>query len=144
MTYGVAKEVARILKSLTGNIIHHVTNSRRNCKWHEEDQTGKRRMHHLLWCFCPIYIHSSNICHPNHNRTSWNKTQNSTKEQPYLPTASWSYWNSVYITPTSCSKANCMNKPREQLVGSPLSPIVANLYMESFEHRHPNISYEPS
>ena len=28
MTYGVAKELARILKPLTGNTIHHVNNSK--------------------------------------------------------------------------------------------------------------------
>ena len=63
------------------------------------------------------------------------KTQNSTKEQPCLPTTSWSYWNLVYVTPTSCSKANSMSKPRGAALGSPVSPVVANLYMEYFDYR---------
>ena len=65
-------------------------------------------------------------------RTSWNKTQNSVKEHQCLPITSWSYWNSVYATPTSCSKANSMSRQRGQLWDL---QWVANLYMEYFEYR---------
>ena len=62
VSYGVAKDLARILKPLSGNTIHQVNNSQRVCRRHQEDPTGGGRMHHVIWCGCPLYIYPSEAC----------------------------------------------------------------------------------
>ena len=47
VTYGVSKELARILKPLTGDTIHHV-NSSRECVDMMKNTIGISRVHHLL------------------------------------------------------------------------------------------------
>ena len=48
VTYGVAKELARVLKPLTGNTICHVNTSKEFADDMRKTKTGRRRMQCLL------------------------------------------------------------------------------------------------
>ena len=114
VTYGVVKELARILKPLTRNTIHHV-----NISSEFADEIKKIKLEEresiisydvsALFTSIPVQSAIQVIKKKLEQDTELHKrTTMSTINILEL-------WNSVYATPTSCSKANFMNKPRGQL-----------------------------
>ena len=60
VTYGVAKELARLLKPLDCRTINHVNNPKEFVDVIKNTQ--RRGVHHFLLCICFIHINSSYIC----------------------------------------------------------------------------------
>ena len=68
VTYGVAKELSRILKSLVGNSIHHVNNSK---EFAEEIRNIKLERGECITSFdVTAHLHTRNRCHrSDHKKT---------------------------------------------------------------------------
>ena len=94
VTYGVAKELARILKPLVDKTIYHVIK-------------GKLEQDTEL---------------PNRNRAA-----GALSKQQILPVSKLTFEHT-----------------KGTATGSPVSPIMANIYMEAFEHRTINTVLNPS
>ena len=88
----------------------------------------------VLWCICLVHLSPHRSC-PQHHQGSIGQGHHPQGNNCH---GSWvtlsSYWNFVSRTPTFLSKASSMNRWGAAM-GSPVSPIVANLYMEYLEQK---------
>ena len=66
VTYGVAKELAKILKPLVGQSPHHIKQHPGLCWTGQTLQIGIWRMPQFLWCVCPVHLCPHRSCPPNH------------------------------------------------------------------------------
>ena len=134
MTYGVAKELVRILKPLTGNTIHHVNNSKEFA-----DDIKKTRLEEGE-CVTSYDVSSLLTTIPVTSAIEIirNKLQQNT-ELPKRTTMSainilelleFCLCNTYFLF-----QGQFYEHTKGAAMGSPMNPIVANLYMESFEDR---------
>ena len=65
VTYGVAKELANILKPLVGKSPHHINSTQDSV----EQVKHIWGMSQLLWCVCPVHISPSRSCPKHHKRS---------------------------------------------------------------------------
>ena len=110
VTYGVAKELAKILKPLLGK--SHITFTvPRTLLNRPNTSNWKLGMPQFLRCICPIHLCPIDPA-LNSSRIYWKRTTPSRKEQLWkLGTLSFS-WNFVSKTHTFLSKASSMNRLR--------------------------------
>ena len=100
VTYGVVKELARILKPLTGNTIHHVNNSMESA-----DDIKKIKLeegeciisYDVSALFTSIPVKSAIEL----LRRNWNRIQSSIREHQCPSVTSWNCLSFVCVTPTS-------------------------------------------
>ena len=59
VTYGVAKELAKIFKPLVGKSPHHINSTDDFCETGEADNISIWGVPQLLWCFCSVHISPS-------------------------------------------------------------------------------------
>ena len=135
VTYGVAKELAKILKSLVGKSPHHINSTQ---DFVEQARQFKLEPGECLSSYdvvCPVHLCPHGSC-PQYHKGSIGQGHH---PQGKNSNGSWghysSYWSSVSKTLTSLSKASSMNRLRVLPWVSPVSPIVANLYMEYLEQK---------
>ena len=80
---------------------------------------------------------SSHQCQYNQPSKLSNKGYNRTPPSHKGPTCQYPKsppcWSSALPTPTSSSRVSIMNKYKVQLWDSPISPLIANIFMEEFE-----------
>ena len=115
VTYGVAKELARIWKPLTGNTIHHVNNSSEFADYIKKIKLEKGE--------CIISYDVSALFTSIPVQSAIEVTKKKLEQDTELhQRTSMSINNilellgsSVFATPISCSKASFMNKPSGQL-----------------------------
>ena len=133
VTYQTSKEVARILKPLVGRSPHHVKNT--------QDFIDQIKGIHLGQDQCMMSYDVKALFTSCANNKSHHYHQTAVRTRPGT-TAKNLIINRKHIKSSGCSaspvltsasKENSMSSWRVLLWGHPLSPIVANLYMESFE-----------
>ena len=72
-SYEVAKELARILKTLSGEI--HVPHTQHPGLYpaDQRHQATERSMHGFLWCQGTIHISAHKTCHKHHQQAAWRR-----------------------------------------------------------------------
>ena len=130
--YGVAKEVARILKPLTGNTIHHVNNSKEFV-----DDMKKTR---LEKGDCIISYDVSSLFTSIAVTSAIKIINNKLEQDTELHKRTTMSANNILellefcLCNTYLFQGQFYEQTKGAAMESPVSPIVANLYMESFEH----------
>ena len=118
LTYGVAKELARILKPLTGNTIHHVNISMEfadNIKKIKLEEGECIISYHVPALFTSIPVKSAiEVTKKKLEQDTELHQRTSMSIHNILELLGWSF---VCVTPTSCPKVSFMSKPRGQLWG---------------------------
>ena len=66
VTYGVAKELAKILKPLVGKSPHHINTHPGLCWTGQTLQIGIWWMSQFLWCVCPVHLCPHGSCPQYH------------------------------------------------------------------------------
>ena len=142
VTYGVTKELSRILKPLVGNSSHHVNNSQ---EFAEEIRNIKLERGECLTSFDITALYTS-IPVADTIEVIKRRLEQDT-ELPRRTT-----WSSDYILKLlEFSLVNTyflfngqfFEQTKGAAMGSPVSPIVANIYMEAFEDRALNTALHP-
>ena len=91
-------------------------------------------MHYLLCCFFLIHIYPSNICYCDNKEEAGTRYITSQKNnhvsQPYLELLEFCLCNIYFLF-----QGQLYEQTKWAAMVSPMSPIVANSYMESFEYR---------
>ena len=142
VTYEVAKELSRILKPLVGNSIHHVNNSQ---EFAEEIRNIKLERGKCLTSFDVTALYTSipvtdalevikrrleqDTGLPR--RTTWS-SENILKLLEFCLVNTYFLFNGQFFEQT-----------KGAAMGSPVSPIVANIYMEAFEERALSTALHP-
>ena len=114
VSYGVAKELARILKPLSGNNNHQVLNSR---EFADEIKKIKLEEGECIMSYDVAALFTS-IPVKSAIEVIKKKLEQDTEHHQRTTMStqtSWTCWSFVYATPISCSRANTMSKPRGQL-----------------------------
>ena len=142
VTYGVAKELSRILKPLVGNSSHHVNNSK---KFAEEIRNIKLERWECLTSFDVTALHTS-IPVADAIEVIKRRLEQDTE----LPrTTTWSQDNILkllefcLVNTYFLFDGQFFEQTKGAAMGSPVSPIVANIYMEAFEDRAINTALHP-
>ena len=142
MTYGVAKELARIIKPLVGSTEHHVNNSK---EFIEEIKKIKLEdgecitSYDVSALFTSVPIPSALDIINNklqqdadlHNRTNMT-TPNIIELLDFCLNNTYFTFQGVFYQQT-----------KGAAMGSPVSPIVANIFMEAFESRALSTTLHP-
>ena len=133
VTYGVAKELARILKLLVGKSIHHINNSKEFAD--EIRNTKKRRggMHNFISCNCTLYNNSSDTCIVIKVRLEQDTEPPSRtilSASNIIELLGFCLKNTYFLF-----QNQFFEQTKGTAMGSPVSPIVANIYLEAFEQR---------
>ena len=143
VTCGLAKELARILKPLIGNTIHHVNNSKEFAD--DMKKTGLENLKCIIsydvsaiFTSIPVTSAIPIIKNKLEQHTELHKKKNNVCQQ-YLGAAGFCLCYTYFLF-----QGQVYEQTKGAAIRPPVNPIVANLYMESFEHRAPNISCEPS
>ena len=134
VTYGVAKELARILKPLTGNTIHQVNNYMEfadDIKKIKLEEGGCIISYDVFTLFTSIPVQSAKEITKKkleqdtelHQRTSMS-TNN------ILEWLEFCLCNTYFLF-----QGQFYEQTQGAAMGSPMSPVVANLYMEFFDDR---------
>ena len=134
MTYGVAKELAKILKPLTGNTIHHVNNSK---EFDEEIKKNKVDKGECIISYDVSALFTSIPVKPALKIMKYKLEQDTElKERTSMST------NNILELLEFCLcntrflfQGQFYEQTKGAAMGSPVSPVVANLFMEYFEHR---------
>ena len=134
MTYGVARELARILKHLTGNTIHHVNNSSEfsdHIKKNKLDRGECIISYDVSALFTSIPVKSAIqiIMNKLEQDTQLNK-RTSMPTNNILELLEFCLCNTYFLF-----QGQFYEQTKGAAMGSPVSPVVAKLYMEYFEHR---------
>ena len=134
MTYGVAKQLARIFKPLTGNTIHHVNNSSKFA-----DDIRKLKLEEgeciisydvsALFTSIPVQSAIQVIKKKLEQDTDLHKRK-TTSTSNILELLEFCLCNTFFLF-----QGQFYEQTKGAAMGSPVSPVVANLYMELFEHR---------
>ena len=134
MTYGVAKELARILKHLTGNIIHHVNKSSdfaddiRKYKLEREEYIMSYDVSAL---FTSISVTSAlPIIKEKLEQDKELHTRKPMSSNNILELLEFYLCNTYFLF-----QGQFYEQTKGTAMGSPVRPVVANLYMELFENR---------
>ena len=142
VTYETSKELSRILKHLVGKSPYQVQNNKEFLQHLENIQLGPDE---IIMSYDVKVLFTSVPIQPAHNII-----QKYLEEDPELQQRT-----SMTVKHITCLLEFCLrstyftfqNKYYEQVegaaMGSPISPIVANLYMENFEVRAINTSPPP-
>ena len=134
VTYGVVKEVDRILKPLTGNTIHHVN----NCKEFADDMKKTRLEKGECIISYDISTLLASIPVTSAIQIIKNKLEQDTELHKRttisaintLELLEFCLCNTYFLF-----QSQFYEQTKGAAMGSPVRLIVANLYMESFEHR---------
>ena len=134
VTYGVAKESAKILKLLTGNTIHHISNSKELA---EEIKKNKLKRVNASFPMMsqPFLLPSQWNLLWRSWRTNWKqdkelKNRTSVSINNILELLEFCLGNTYFLF-----QGQFYEQTKGAAMGSPVSPVVANLFMEYFEHR---------
>ena len=132
-TYGVAKELASVLKPMSGKTIHHV-------KLLQEFVEDMKNMRLEGECISSYDVSSLFAYIPITSAIEIIK--NKLEQDTELPNRTTMSANNIIVLWAFCFcntyflfQGHILNRSRRQPLGLLWSPIVANLYMESFEHR---------
>ena len=134
VTYGVAQEVARILKPLTGNTIHHVNNSKEFA--HDMKKTRLEKGECIISydasaVFTSIPVTSAiQIIKNNLEQVTELHKRTAMAANNILELLEFCLFNTYFLF-----QGQFYEQTKGAAMGSLVSPIVANLYMKSFEHR---------
>ena len=134
VTYGVAKELAKILKPLVGSPQHHINSTQ---DFVEQARHFKLEAGECLSSYDVSALFTSVPIDPALNIIKdLLEKDNTLKERTVMKLGTLSFsWNYVSKTHTFLSKASSMEQVEGAAMGSPVSPIVANLYMEYLEQK---------
>ena len=127
VTYGVAKELARMLKLLTGKTIHHVNNS---MEFADDIKKIKLEEGECIISYDVSALFTSIPVKSAIEVTKKKLEQDTELHQRTSMSIHNNCWSFVCVVPTSCSKVSFMSKPRGTGMESPVSPVVSDLYME--------------
>ena len=140
--YGVAKELAKILKPLTGNTIYHVNNS----KEFADDMKKTRLEEGECIISYDVFSLFTSITVTFTVEIIKNKLEQDTE----LPKRTTMSANHILELLEFCScityflfQGQFYEQTKGAAMGSPVSSIVANLYMEAFEHRAITLAVNP-
>ena len=142
VTYSTAKELSRILKSLVGKSPHHIHNNQDFMEHLKGIQLGPDEVmvsYDLRALFTSVPIQPAlEVIEKllKEDTTLWNRTTMSTK---HIMDLLEFCLRSTYFT----YRGKYYEQVEGAAMGSPISPIVANLYMESFKLRALNTSPNP-
>ena len=142
VTYGVAKELSRILKPLFGNSIHHVNSSK---EFAEEIRNIKLERGECLTSF-DVTAFNTSIPVVDAIEVIKRRLDQDT-ELPRRTT--WSPDNILkllefcLVNTYFLFDGQFFEQTKGAAMGSPVSPIVANIYMEAFEDRAINTALHP-
>ena len=105
-------------------------------------KTTQRSMHHVIWCEGTVHICANTACHIYHQkiiRRGWGTpAKNQHVSEPLISLLEFCL-RSTYFT----FQGRFYEQQEGAAMGSPISPIVANLYMEDFEKKAINSSPHP-
>ena len=99
-------------------------------------------MHYILWCEEPLQISPSGPCHL-HQQAQVGTGHSTTPQDIHINTT---HPNTVGGLPSNSYfffKGKYYEQVHEATMGSPISPIVANLFMEEFEIKAINLATNP-
>ena len=124
VTYGVAKELVRILKPLVGRTIHCVNNTKEFADKIKNTKQGEGKCitsYDVSALFTSIPAASAiDIIK---NRLEWDTKLPKRTIMFFLHNTYFSF------------QGQCFEQTKGAAMGSPVSPIAANLHMKAFEHR---------
>ena len=142
MTYETSKELSRILKPLVGRSPHHVMNNQEFLKQLEDIQMGPDD---IIMSYDVKALFTSVLIKP-----ALKIIQKLLEEGQTLPQRTTMTVNNITCLLEFCLTSTYFTfqeKFYEQVegaaMGSPISPIVANIYMEDFEMRALNTALQP-
>ena len=134
VTYGVAKELAKILKPLVGRSPYHIKST----------QDFVEQVIHITLApgECLSSYDVSALSHQSHQtqpsrsyRVYWKRTTPSRTGQLWVLMTLSSYWSYCLKTTYFSFQDHFFEQVEGAAMGSPVSPIVANLYMEDLEQK---------
>ena len=142
VTYGVAKELSRILKPLVGNSSHHVNNSK---EFAEEIRNIKLERGECITSFDVTTLYTSMPV-----AEAIEVIKRRLEQDTELPRrTTWSPDNILkllefcLVNTYFLFDGQFFEQTKGAAMGSPVSPIVANIYMEAFEDRAINTALHP-
>ena len=134
VTYGEAKELAKILKPLTGNTIHHVNNSKEFAEEIMKNKLDKDK--------CIISYDASALLTSIPVKSDMKIIKDKLGQDTELKRTSMSINNILELlefclcnTYVFFFQGQFYEQTKGAAMGSPVSPVVANLFMEYFAHR---------
>ena len=143
VTYGVAKELARIVKPLTGNTIHHVNNSMEfadDIKKIKLEEGECIILYDVSALFTSIPVKSAiEVTKKKLEQDAELHQRTSMSIHKILELLEFCLCNTYFLF-----QGQFYEQTQGAAVGSPVNPVVANLYMEFFEDKSSNISSETS
>ena len=131
--YGVAKELARILKPLTGNTIHHVNNSSEFADDIKKIKLEKGECiisYDVSALFTSIPVQSAIGTKKKLEQDTELHQRTTMSISNILELLEFCLCNTYFLF-----QGQFYEQTQGAAMGSPVSPVVANLYMEFFEHR---------
>ena len=138
----MAKELARILKPLVGRTIHHVNNTKEFV--HEINNTKLEEGECITSYDVSALFTSIPVA------SAINIIKNRLKQDTELPNRTIMSANNIIDLLGFCLlntyflfQGQFFEKTNGAAMGSPVSPTVANLYMEAFEHRAITTAVKP-
>ena len=143
VTYGVAKELAKILKPLTGNTIHHVSSSSEftdDIKKYKLDKGECIISYEVSALFTSIPVTSALPIIKNkleQDKELYKRTPMSINN--ILGLLEFYLCNTYFLF-----QGHFYEQIKGAAMGSPVSPVVANLYVEYFENRALTSAVNPS
>ena len=134
VTYGIAKELAKILKPLTGNTIHHVNTSKEFVDGIKKNKLDKAECIisydvPALFTSNPVKSAIKIIKSKLEQDTEFSK-RTSMSTNNILELLEFCLCNTYFLY-----QGQSYEQTKGAAMGFPVSPVVENLYMEYFEHR---------
>ena len=129
MTYGVAKELAKILNPLTSNIIHHVSNSKEFVEEIKKNKLEKGECiisYDVSALFTSIPVKSAmKIIKDKLEQDKELKNRTSMSISNILELLEFCLCNTYFLF-----QGQFYEQTKGETMGPPVSPVVANLFME--------------
>ena len=135
VTYGVAKELAKILKPLVGKSPHQITSTQDFVEQAKQIILEPGECLSFLWCVCLVHLSPNTSCPHYHQGSFWKRTPPSRKELLWKLVTLSSYWEFCLKNTYFSFQDQFYEQVEGAAMGSPVSPIVANLYMEYLEQK---------
>ena len=134
VTYGVAKELVKILKPLTGNTIHHVSNSKEFAEEIKKNKLDKGECiisYYVSAPFTSVTVKSAmKIIKDILEQDKELNKRTSMSINNILELLEFCLCNTYFLF-----QGQFYEQTKGAAMGSPVSPVVANLFIEYFEHR---------
>ena len=134
MTYGVAIKLAKIVKPLTGNAIHHVSNSKEFAEEIKRKKLEKGKCiisYDVSALFTSIPVKSAmKVIKEKLEQDKELKNRTSMSIDNILELLEFCLCNTYFLF-----QGQFYEQTKGAAMGSAVSPVVANLFMEYFEHR---------